>query len=306
MDATTITEKVNTLKSVANEATRGISFDPEKRGQQFLAECEQQINEYLTQIPEEIHKTFVDKYIDLYRQWLRAMSRCISPMITGPAKFPTRRALKFGNYERAAYDRLRQWTDKFIKRCNRQQRLKGWDEIERLQEKVDTLKHLQEIMKAANKICRAKNLTNEEKMDELIAIGVSVDNADTLLHPSQSWMGIGFAKYQLSNNLARIKETELRIKRLTVIAESEDKELQIGDVKVKICNSDERIRLCYDGKPDYETIQRLKQNGFKWSPSNAAWQRQITDNAYWAAATVLAGDNADLDKRKEIYQTLKG
>ena len=31
--------------------------------------------------------------------------------------------------------------------------------------------------------------------------------------------------------------------------------------------------------PDAETRTMLKKNGFKWSPTNNAWQRQLTPNA---------------------------
>lgn len=37
-----------------------------------------------------------------------------------------------------------------------------------------------------------------------------------------------------------------------------------------------RDKLVIDGKPPRETIQMLKSNGFRWSPTNGAWQRQLT------------------------------
>ena len=52
--------------------------------------------------------------------------------------------------EKAALDRLNVWCEKIIKRCNRQERLTGWAEVERLQDKIDSLTRAQEMMKAAN------------------------------------------------------------------------------------------------------------------------------------------------------------
>jgi hypothetical protein len=40
-----------------------------------------------------------------------------------------------------------------------------------------------------------------------------------------------------------------------------------------------RLQLIFDGKPSDEVREVLKKNGFKWSPKNGAWQRQLTDNA---------------------------
>lgn len=37
-----------------------------------------------------------------------------------------------------------------------------------------------------------------------------------------------------------------------------------------------RYQILFGGKPAPEIIKNLKQNGFKWAPSQKAWQRQIT------------------------------
>mgnify|MGYP001027153839 CR=1 FL=1 len=46
--------------------------------------------------------------------------------------------------------------------------------------------------------------------------------------------------------------------------------------------TDMRLRLVFNGKPDDETRNMLKSNGFKWSPKNSAWQRLLNDNAEYA------------------------
>lgn len=48
-----------------------------------------------------------------------------------------------------------------------------------------------------------------------------------------------------------------------------------------------RIQLIFDGKPDEETRTLLKQNAFKWSPKNSAWQRQLTINARNAVRIII-------------------
>lgn len=48
-----------------------------------------------------------------------------------------------------------------------------------------------------------------------------------------------------------------------------------------------RLQLRFDGKPDADTRTVLKQNGFRWSPSNGVWQRQLTDNANFALERVI-------------------
>lgn len=48
-----------------------------------------------------------------------------------------------------------------------------------------------------------------------------------------------------------------------------------------------RIQLKFDGKPDEATRATLKGNGFRWSPSEGAWQRQLNNNGRYAAENVL-------------------
>ena len=43
-----------------------------------------------------------------------------------------------------------------------------------------------------------------------------------------------------------------------------------------------RYQIIFEGKPEPEVRDVLKTNGFKWAPSQGAWQRQITANGKWA------------------------
>ena len=47
-----------------------------------------------------------------------------------------------------------------------------------------------------------------------------------------------------------------------------------------------RVQFIFDGKPDEQTREILKRNGFRWAPSQGAWQRQLTQNGKYAAAEV--------------------
>lgn len=45
-------------------------------------------------------------------------------------------------------------------------------------------------------------------------------------------------------------------------------------------------KYSFEGKPDEQTREVLKRNGFRWAPSQGAWQRQLTQNGKYAAAQV--------------------
>lgn len=293
-------EKVNALKELARRSGQTISFDPERHGEAMLDGLERGLTEFLEKIPEEIRDEYEDKYIEKYKEWLYAMSRCFSQAITGaggwkPATF--RRHEKTNAAEHAAYERLLEWKEKVIKRCNRQQRLTGWAEVERLQEKLDELTRLQEMMKEANRIIRSKKLAEVEKVDEIVALGISEVEAIALMD-GKGWWGVGFAPFQLSNNSARIRDTERKLKQHQYMAEKEDGETTYEWGTLRRDYSEERYRLVFDGKPSKPVIDLLKGHGFKWSPKNEAWQRQITPNATYTLERLVLTKLEEISKNQ--------
>ena len=283
-----IRKSVSELEKMAVNACRMISMDPERMGHHICIECSEELNEFLAQIPEELQAEYEAKYLNKWREWLAALSRCYSVLVTGPARFNSRRHEKMNDYERAAKQRLRDWSEKVVKRINRQQRLTGWQEVERLQSKLDTLTELHDKMKAANKIVRSKKMSEEEQIDGLVALGLNEKQAVEILKPTERWQSVGFPTYQLQNNLAKIKDTQAAIERHKAMAEAEDKEIKFNGGRVVVCNSEERMRFYFDEIPPVEVRNLMKRNAFKWSPKNGAWQRQLTANCKFDTKRILA------------------
>lgn len=59
----------------------------------------------------------------------------------------------------------------------------------------------------------------------------------------------------------------------------DEKEYIINGVRILQNTIDNRLQLFFDGKPESAMIDKLKSRGYKWSPRNKAWQRQLTPNA---------------------------
>lgn len=78
----------------------------------------------------------------------------------------------------------------------------------------------------------------------------------------------------------------------------EQKEYEIDGVRVLQNAEENRLQLFYDGKPAQDMIATLKSRGFKWSPRNKAWQRQLTNNAVWALLSIFP----EMEARKAISQ----
>ena len=273
---------------MAVNACRLLSMDPERMGNHICIACSEELGEFLSKIPEELRAEYEAKYLQKWREWLAALSRCYSVLVVGPARFNNRRHEKMNDYERAARQRLQDWRDKVVKRINRQERLTGWQEVERLQNKLDTLTELHEKMKAANKIVRSKKMVEAEQIDELVALGFNEQQAIEILKPTERWQSVGFPTYQLQNNLAKIKDTQAAIERHKAMAEAEDKEIKFTGGRVVVCNSDERMRFYFDEIPPVEVRNMMKRHAFKWSPKNGAWQRQLTANCKFDTKRILS------------------
>ena len=283
-------EKVNACRKLAIASGRMISMDPERWGENMLDSLESGLEEFLSKLPEDVRDEYEDKYIAKYKEWLYAQSRCFSQMVTGAGGWNAatiRRHEKTNAAEHAAYERLQAWTEKVIKRCNRQERLTGWAEVERLQSKLDDLQKSQEMMKAANKIIRDKKLAEVEKVDELVALGFPEEAALRIMDPNHGWWGAGFAPFELSNNNAKIKDTEAKIARHTAMASQEDESTEYPWGTFRADYSDERYRFIFDQIPDEEVRKLLKDHGFKWSRRNNAWQRQITVNSKYVVHHII-------------------
>ena len=283
-----IRKSVSEFEKMAVNSCRGISLDHERMGHHICIECSEELNEFLANIPTELQAEYEAKYLHKWREWLAALSRCYSVLVTGPARFNNRRHEKMNDYERAARQRLRDWSEKVVKRINRQQRLTGWQEVERLQSKLDTLTELHEKMKAANKIVRSKKMSEEEQIDGLVALGLNEKQAVEILKPTERWQSVGFPTYQLQNNLAKIKATQEAIERHKAMAEAEDKEITFNGGRVVVCNSDERMRFYFDEIPSVEVRNLMKRNAFRWSPKNGGWQRQVTANCKFDTKRIIA------------------
>ena len=101
---------------------------------------------------------------------------------------------------------------------------------------------------------------------------------------SQDWRKdpVPFPSYLLTNNNANIRRVRQRIEDLSHKAEFVGWTFPSGEAKVN--EAENRLQLIFEDKPDADTRQALKSEGFKWAPSQGAWQRQLNQNAIRAAA----------------------
>jgi hypothetical protein len=158
--------------------------------------------------------------------------------------------------------------------------------IEKLEEKIKWLTELQEKAKRINAYYRKnKTMTGFETLSD--------EGAKTWDKSIQeSLHKVPYAPFELSNNNAninRLKDRVEEIKKLKERAgqEHEEKYPHVDGIKVEENGEDMRIRLFFEDIPSKDVRELLKSNGFKWSPKNSAWQRQLTRNGIYATKQVL-------------------
>lgn len=210
-------------------------------------------------------------------------ARVPSVLVAGGSNFPVRKKEK----QNAARDRnMEEWQD--IQGLLDKIRSTGMGGISaddpqavaKLEAKLENLVQSQETMKAVNAYYRKHGtldgctLLPPEQLAEL--------KADMV----QSWhldKSRPFQSYALSNNNAEIRRTRERIESLKQHEQQGYAEWEFDGGRVEANREANRLQIFFDGKPDSDTRDELKANGFRWAPSAGAWQRQLNANAYRAA-----------------------
>jgi len=147
---------------------------------------------------------------------------------------------------------------------------------EKLTEELRKCEELQETMKGVNAYWR-KTGTCMGAPGITEAQAKKIDNK--IVNARYSWDRQPFSSYDLTNNNSQIKR--LREKLAEVSRGFEGWEFNGGHAEAN--KEMNRLQLFFDEKPNESQRAQLKANGFKWAPSQDAWQRQLTDNAIYAA-----------------------
>lgn len=235
----------------ATAAHSGTSHVPQERGQQeveryastlqkdwewvmgVLADKEELCKEAITLFEEYragLKKRFMAR--------LHADARCISPMITGPARFPVDR-----NRKRMATSDKRsteciEWRDRCLKKLKdlffpeyKPIRSTDGDALERLKAQIDEAERDQARMKEINAVWKKGGADKKDKIKAVLAIATEAEKEEILKNLQYSWAGVPFPPYALSNNNANIRRMKGRVATITAEAEARAKVREVLQVE---------------------------------------------------------------------------
>ena len=250
---------------------------------------------------DELLDTYARKLADNLNQHYSIQTRCPSVMVAGGSNFPVAKKQK----QNAAADRN---MEEFSEIQGIVSKIKSVgmggisaddpQAIEKLRAKLAKLEQMQTTMKAVNAYHR-KHGTLDGCED--VSPRVLEELKTAMLNPWRTDPK-PFPSYQLSNNNATIRSTRSRIEELEKRQTEPAQEGWTFDGGEVVINTElNRLQILFDERPEYGLKEELKHCGFRWAPSQGAWQRQLTDNAITAARKVTgAPDAQSVDKNADL------
>ena len=250
--------------------------------------------------------TFARKLADNINRRNEIATRVPSVLVAGGSNFPVRKKEKQNQADAAAMEEYRQIRGLLDKiRGTGRGGISADDPaaVDKLKAKLAGLEALQDKMKAVNAYHR-KHKTLEScpqlTQDEIEMLNASMAR-DWRSEPKP------YPSFRLTNNNASIRQVKARIEALTRQEETVYEGWRFDGGEVKMDREINRLQVFFDAKPDRETCAAMRHSGFKWAPSVGAWQRQLTDNAIYAAKHLdclqpLSGEQAAVQHRKPRHK----
>lgn len=283
------------LWKCACDAFYSTSFNPEERAALYIRDCEKELNADLENMPENEKEHYITKY----KEWVRTLfykhSRIMSAMITGPARFPSRRNEKMNNYYDNAVNEFRTWREKALKAISRKiedakpKEQKAEEEWTRLKRSIyfsaSTIKGINDgTERGYNKALFVSSIYGKVEtyakrgdviiVEKAIAYVRELNKQSSIITERHKF----FKLAEMAKAVCEAQEVRLN---------KEDTEILFEGGRVIKNYSEDRVQIVFDTKPQPDVISNLKHNGFRWSPRFSAWQRQLTNNAYYAVSRVV-------------------
>ena len=256
------------------------SFDPEICGETDIMVYGEELHNDLQLMPEGERETYITAYRQKLSAQLSALSRCANPMVTG------RGGLDYRDWRQKglASGKRKQETA----RPEEEKREKAWQTLKRdIRSSADTIHGIDTgqcrgysralfVSSILNKVSTLANHGEVEIVRRAVDF-ISEYNA-RVKKPVITQRNKFF---QLPELAERMRE------KLKAVQSQESKEVPFEGGTLVWNYGEDRLQILFDRIPEDSRRKELKSAGFRWSPKNKAWQRQLTSNALSAAKRVL-------------------
>lgn len=285
-DAARQAKTMNSFSEYQHGSETG-EYQESVRGVYALADCVKGMNPDCAEEALHLAERYSRKLAEWYNRHFSIEAQYPSIMISGAGNFSMRKKEKQNaarDKHMKEYESIKAIKTRLESLATKKAIIKSSDAnaTEKLEEKAAELKKAHEVMKKVNAFYRKhKTLENCPAINEEQRIKLTEKMG-------QQWhlADVPFASFSLSNNLQKIKAAETRLSGLKAAKEqgslSKPTEIKGFSVEVKENTELMRLQLIFEEKPSEEVRAMLKAHGFRWSPKNSAWQRQLTNNARYS------------------------
>ena len=273
------------------------SFDPEIRGETDIMIYGEELHNDLQLMPEGERETYITAYRQKLSAQLSALSRCANPMVTGRGGFDYHRQENTNRSYRNRYEEFRNWRQKVLEAVRRKKEAARPEE-EKLEKAWQTLKR--DIRSSADTIhgidtgqCRgySRALFVSSILNKVSTYAGKgeveiVEKAVDLIreYNARSGKPVITARNRFFQLPEVARQNRLKLKE---IREKEKREVAFEGGTLVWNYEADRLQILFENIPNDGMRKELKASGFKWSPKQQAWQRQLTQNAVLAAQRVL-------------------
>lgn len=219
----------------------------------------------------------LDKLLESYKvnyaNWINKSNKNgaghVSVMIAGPSNYNMRAHEKYLNRERAL------WAE--------------YDEIKDIDNKIWSIVN-------GDKIIKSDDVNAIEKLKEKLARALEEHEGYKAYNVKARKEGKpALQPYVLQNSNGRIKGIKDRIAHLEKLAAKAGitpqikiiPEIQTNGIKIIDNLEAQRLQIIFPGKPDAVIREKLKSHGFRWAPSNGAWQIYRSSEAIRIAREIV-------------------
>ena len=276
-------------EQLAKRAKENMSFNDYKEGSatqeynRVVENMTQKINEAKEQVNDDSEKInqldyLLTKFKKDYANWINKHNANgashVSWMISGR-----------GNYNMSKHNKWKTREGKLWSEYN---------EIMTIDDKIDKIIYSKKIIKSTDKDALEKlkeKLELEQKQhDEMVNHNKKARKEKKETYPA----------YMLSNSNQRIKNIKDRIKQLEKLEELKETkgntEIEINGIKIIDNLEANRVQMIFPYKPNEEVRKTLKSNGFRYSYSYGAWQRNRNKLSAEKAKSIAESIKEDINK----------
>lgn len=180
-------------------------------------------------------------------------------------------------------------------------------EIVRLEDRLKDFFKEQKIMKEINSICHNSRLTDDERLKQIVLIGLKEENARAIIS-KRYWNEHISPVLDISNTNSNIRLIRSRIAYLRNANDTDIKTYAGIGCTIEEDYPNSIIRLAFCGVLNSNDKDLLKSNGFQWSDSLGVWWYYINPNSlhfvsqYFALGTSITRIDKSAKEQEKHYK----